>query len=207
MNLLTDRLPEEVEINGKWRPIRTGFSIGVQFELLMQDAARNDEELLFRALELYYPSIPDDLSVALDRLLWFYRCGRDPEGEKPYERNRSSAQRVRRVYSFEQDADLIFAAFWETYGIDLSREDLHWWKFRALFSALPPDCEFSRVVGYRTADTRGMPKKQKQVYEKLKQRYAIKSRSETGPALTLAQRDQKMKDYIDRRFQECAGER
>lgn len=206
MNLLTDRLPEEVEINGKWRPIRTGFSIGVQFELLMQDAARNDEELLFRALELYYPSIPDDLSVALDRLLWFYRCGRDLE-TAPDERVRSSGKRVQRVYSFEQDADLIFAAFWETYGIDLSREDLHWWKFRALFSALPPDCEFSRVVSYRTADTRGMPKKQKQVYEKLKQRYAIKSRSETGPALTLAQRDQKMKDYIDRRFQECAGER
>ena len=205
MNLLTDTLPDTVDIGGNAWPINTDFYVGVQFELLMQDRTLTDEERLGRALLLFYPTPPADLSAALDGMLWFYSCGRyerkntDTEKSSPAQKKK----RDRKVYDFDQDADLIFAAFWAVYGIDLnSVEGLHWWKFRALFSALPADCEFCKVMGYRSMDTKGLSKKQKQHYEKMKQMYALKNEVDVGAVLSLGERNQQMKDYVNRRFAE-----
>ena len=57
-------------------------------------------------------------------------------------------------------------------------------------------------MGYRTADTKGMPKKQKQFYDRMKSLYALKNKATAASALTLAQRNQRMKDYVARRFEE-----
>lgn len=54
-----------------------------------------------------------------------------------------------RLMSFEQDADLIRAAFRQAYGIDLYRDRLHWLEFSALLSALPEGSRYSEVVGVR----------------------------------------------------------
>lgn len=207
MNILTSSLPETVDISGTDWPINTGFYTGVEFELLMQDHALNDEERLSRALSLYYPTLPPDLAAALDRLLWFYSCGRYKEQKAPTEETPAKLKkRKKKAYDFDQDADLIFAAFWAVYGIDLNAvEDLHWWKFRALFSALPSECEFCKVMGYRTMDTKGLSKKQKQHYEKMRQLYALKNEVDVGAAMTLVERNQRMRDYVDRRFAEIEG--
>lgn len=207
MNILTNALPETVEISGGAWPINSDFSIGVRFELLMQDPTLTDEERLGRALLLYYPQLPPDLPAALDSLLWFYSCGRDRGSEPaaPEGAAGSTPQKaVKKAYCFEQDADLIFAAFWEAYGIDLNAvEGLHWWKFRALFKALPSECEFCKVMGYRTADTKGMTKKQKELYSRMKKLYALKNEADVAAAITLAERDRKIKEYVTRRFAEA----
>lgn len=56
-----------------------------------------------------------------------------------------------RSFDYLQDAQLIYAAFMQTYGIDLTDQlgKLHWWKFQALFSGLPENTRFSEIVSIR----------------------------------------------------------
>lgn len=56
----------------------------------------------------------------------------------------------KRVLSYEQDADMIFAGFWQAYGIDLFRDRLHWWAFRALLANLPENTRMAEVIAIRT---------------------------------------------------------
>lgn len=207
MNILVNQLPGTVEIDGLAWPINTDFYVGVQFELMMQEMDLQPEEKLVQALDLYYPKIPSNFGAAVDRLLWFYGCGRREAGQPAKEDSDKNTRNIKKIipkaYCFEQDSDLIFAAFYQTYSIDLNTvEGLHWWKFRALFQGLPAECEFCKIMGYRLMDTKGLPKKQKQHYDQLKQLHALKNQMNVASALTLAERNQRMKDYVARRFEE-----
>lgn len=48
------------------------------------------------------------------------------------------------------DGDLIVGAFQQAYGIDLTRDDVHWHRFLALLRSLPEDTKLVKVMGYRT---------------------------------------------------------
>ena len=54
-------------------------------------------------------------------------------------------------FDFLQDSQLIYAAFYQAYGIDLATQlgKMHWWTFQALFNGLPNDTRFCQVVGIR----------------------------------------------------------
>ena len=123
MNILLDALPKTVEIAGIPWKIHSDFRTSVQFELLMQKSGLTDEDRLLQALALYFPTLPDDLPAAVEQMLWFYRCGEAAEED--------SGTGAGPVYSFEHDADLIYAAFLAQYRIDLNADTLHWWKFIA----------------------------------------------------------------------------
>ena len=79
------------------------------------------------------------------------------------------------IYSFEHDAEYIYAAFLDQYGIDLQDiEHLHWWKFRALFKGLKEDTLISKIMGYRSIEiTNNMSDSEKKYYRKMKQIYAL----------------------------------
>lgn len=68
---------------------------------------------------------------------------------------RKEAAPAKKITSFEQDADLIRAAFRQAYGIDLYRDKLHWIEFSELLNALPEGSRYSEVLGIRA---RPMPK-------------------------------------------------
>jgi hypothetical protein len=55
----------------------------------------------------------------------------------------------KKLTDFAQDADLIRAAFWQTYGINLYRDRLHWLEFSALLHALPEGTRYSEILGIR----------------------------------------------------------
>lgn len=199
MNILIDPLPRTVNVGGREWPINTAFQVGIEFELMIQSPALSAREMTTRALGLYYPQIPENLNAAVDALMWFYRCG----GDAP--RAGDAPGVSRKAYDFDQDAGAIYSAFMSAYGIDLRRAQMHWWQFRELFWGLPPECEFVKIMGYRTADLKGMGKTQKKHYEKMRKLYAIKNPRAAESNMSLAERDQQMKDYISRRFRE-AGE-
>lgn len=174
MNILIDDLehPDQVKVNGERYEIRTNFRTSILFELMMRDDALDGKMKVQKALELYYPVIPNDVGAAVEAALWFYRCGR----EETTQQKRMAARRGRsQIYSFEHDAGLIYAAFLQAYSIDLQDvEYMHWWRFRFLFNALPKDCEFVRAMEYRSVDvTEKMPKDQKDYYKKMKRLYAL----------------------------------
>lgn len=174
MNILVDdlNLPEQVEINRKWYGIRTNFRNSILFELMMQDGGLDARTKVQKALELYYPVIPDDINAAVDAALWFYRCGR----EETLQQKRMLSRRERsQIYSFEHDAGYIYAAFLSQYKIDLQTTGyMHWWKFRFLFNSLSKENEFVKIMGYRSMDINDkMSAEQKDFYKKMKLLYAL----------------------------------
>ena len=56
MNLLTDKLPEAVEIGGKEVPINWDFRTSIRFQEIILNKDLSEDEKLFRGLELYYPT-------------------------------------------------------------------------------------------------------------------------------------------------------
>lgn len=170
--MLVDCLPETIEIEGTEYEIETNFRTYILFELMMQDTELSDVEKAMRGLELVYQKIPENLNSAVDRLLWFYSCGkqwREKAGEV------EGVSEIQRIYSFEYDDDYIYSAFLTQYHIDLQDiEYLHWWKFKALMRTLSSDLEFSKIMEYRSIDINSnMTKEQRDFYRRKKELYAL----------------------------------
>lgn len=170
-NILLDILPETVDIDGIEYRINSDFRISILFELLMQDDELGKRQKLVQGLQLYYPEIPHNVTMAVDKMIWFYRCGKETESGG----HGSGSGRAKQIYSFEHDDDYIYAAFLEQYGIDLQDiEELHWWKFRALFKGLSEDTEFVKIMGYRSVKINSkMSKEQREFYKKMQSIHAL----------------------------------
>ena len=171
MNLLLDRPPTQIEVGGLFYEIDADFRTGIAFELLMLDEEFTETEKAARAMDLYFPQIPDDEKEAMEKILWFYLCGREETNQEEKE-TEPAPKNI--VYSYEYDAGSIYAAFLSQYGMDLVEIPfLHWWKFKALFHALDENLEFMKIMRYRAVDITKVPKEQKDFYRKMKQLYAL----------------------------------
>lgn len=194
MSLLTDGLPNKL----LGVPVRTDFRVMLRLEQLMQDEELPEQLRYAGALDLFYAEPVADVQAAWDKLWWFYHGGEAVISRQRKESGGAGKNKPR-LCDFEQDAELIFAAFLGQYGIDLVEiEYLHWWKFRALFQNLDEQQQISRIMGWRGADTKNMSKRQAAEYKRLKRYWALEK---TGArAMTLAERDQMMKAEVDRMF-------
>lgn len=105
---------------------------------------------------------PGEAQGVFERLAWFLRGGEEaPEasgGPKPRER----------VLDYEKDIDAIYAAFLQSYGVDLYEDrdgepfikTMHWWKFLALANNLSPGSTLvDYYMHYRALDVSKMPRK------------------------------------------------
>lgn len=196
MSLLTSPLPANVEIGGQLWPINSGFKTSVQFELLTLSDQLTPEDIL----TLYYGDTwPQPYDEAIQRAIWFYRCGKEPEQKgKPGKELQSS----RRSYDFEVDADVLYTSFRQAYGIDLLKEEPHWWAFRELMLGLPDETPFKQRVYYRVGSTEGMSRRQKKQFETRRKKYALPERGRVDHRLSLMERDEAMKQYAAQRFRE-----
>lgn len=174
MNILIDEVPEFVEIDGVNYEINTDFRISIMFELLMQDNTLTEREKIETALNLYYPDIPPNIPRAIEKMLWFYRCGKDIENTDAEEENQSYSKKEQ-IYSFKYDDELIFAAYLSQYGINLQTiNHLHWWEFKALFKGLGTSNKIVEIMNIRGMKIdKNMTKEQKRYYRRLKKLYAL----------------------------------
>ena len=192
MNILIDRLPSAVAGGGTRYQPETDYRAAVAFELLVDAGV----DSLIELMRPFYPhGIPGDPEAAVEAALWFYRCGEDIPEEQPKKKTRS--------YSFEVDADVIFADFWRYYNIDLSSEALHWWAFRALLAGLPQDSGYKERVYYRTCDLKGLPQAEQKRIKKIREYIAIKK--ENKGKMTLEERNALMLEYVAKRSEEAKG--
>lgn len=82
-----------------------------------------------------------------------------------------------KIMDYAQDADLIRAAFLQSYGINLYRDRLHWFEFSALLASMPEGSRYSEILSIRA---RPMPAPTKYNAEerawlaKAKAQYAVK---------------------------------
>ena len=171
MNLLIDGVPKEIFVDSLKYKINYDFRYGLLFEELMNDTTISDSEKCTLALKLYLDNqYVENYEEATTQIFNFYLCG-----EKP--RKTKTKKRENPVFSYEEDAGLIFAAFKEVYNIDRVEDKIYWWKFRALFDALPDTCQFRKVVGYRAIEiNQNMTDSQKKFYKEMKKIYALEDK-------------------------------
>lgn len=159
MNILVDELPEAIEINGIEYAVNSDFRTGLGCILDMESSDLTDEEKCILLLRrIYGDVIPEDGETAIKLAVKFLDGGKEPpEEENPFADNT-------RLYSFEKDSALIYAAFRQTHGIDLQKADLHWWQFLALFQDLGADTSFCNLVNLRRRVNSGEASKEERRY-------------------------------------------
>ena len=182
MNLLLDALPQTAEINGRRYRVDTDFRAAYRYAAAAQSGLPS-KQFILQALHCFFgQEYPSDIEAAIDWVDWFYKAGTiqntvgNGKGGAPA------------PISFEHDAGRIYASFMSVYHIDLlDVKYLHWWKYKALFDALPDDCEIMKIVGFRTAkiDSK-MPKNQQEYLRKMKELYAI----------PVSERDQQLRNEL-----------
>lgn len=119
----------------------------------------------------------------------FYLAGEqaaEPAAAKPASRPDTGP-----AFDYRCDAPYIVAAFQQAYGIDLTTAKLHWFRFRALFAALPEDTLMAKIMGWRTLDLADYEGSMREHYAALKERFALPAALRGGAAVaqTVAEHD------------------
>lgn len=145
MNVLLEALPEE------WNGyiINTDFRVGIRISLALEDPDLFEEErweiivlLLFQNDDGSVRPHPQDAKEFEELLTWFL-SGWSMDG-KPKERSKQ------KLVDYNVDQWRIFADFRQVYGIDLSKEKMHFWAFCGLLWSLPSrQSSFLQVIEIR----------------------------------------------------------
>ena len=165
-NLLIDPLPDGVEINGTVYSINPDHRTIIRILLILEHTTFYDEERRQMALFLFYKVVPKDETAAFEVMMEFIRCYKNEEKAK-------EAEKI--AFDFAIDSSLIFSAFFQIYGIDLTSIELHWFKFMALFADLNDTPALVSLMQIRTAElTSDMSNDQKLRLLALQKKYRIK---------------------------------
>ena len=125
----------------------------MQICLCLQDNELEDTEKVMVALDLLYGKGVPDIDDALKGLEWFISCG--------LKQNKSTGGNKTLMY-WDFDAPRIYSSFQATYDIDLTKEDLHWFKFIAMLGSINDDSSLSKAIEIRTYDIKDLKGKAKQ---------------------------------------------
>lgn len=180
MNILIDKLPQKIDNI----EINTDFRNWMLFELILQDKELSEQE---QFLEIINVTLKDGIKVisnltknelknVINNLLWFYTCDRykNEKNNKIFDLKQDFKTKSKAIYSFEYDAEYIFASFCECYKIDLTKTKMHWWKFKTLFANLSDNCIFSKIMQYRSIEINSkMSKEERKFYLEKKRIYAL----------------------------------
>lgn len=169
-DLLLDELPQQLDgrpINSDFRPM-----CWMSNQLLRGRAQKDINGFTAELFRRFYrtPISMQESPAAFAAALRFY-SGATPENSKSTSTGSHSAE----VYvDYETDAAYIVAAFQQAYGIDLTKERIHWWRFRALLSALPEDTKLSKIVEIRCKDLSKITDPElRQQYQELQEIYDL----------------------------------
>lgn len=119
--------------------IRSDFRSCLTINLAYENPLLSHVEKQAILLGWFYYQRPKNIAEALERAVAFLNQGQEEQDEEPGPR----------VFSFEKDSAMIYAAFLQTHGIDLQTVNLHWYQFLALFNDLGPDTAFCQLRNLR----------------------------------------------------------
>ena len=179
--------------------LNTDFRVGILIRNLILDEDIDEEQKIRDIIELLFvDDYPRDESLLSEIISWFMQLGynkgvndlysdtdddvdlfgenssdddsSDECSKKSGELHSSTEQDV---VDFEFDSARIYTGFLRTYGIDLSVEHIHYWKFMFMLGDLDTDCSHNRVVEIRTTSLKDMKGDQRKAYLRLKKLYKI----------------------------------
>lgn len=155
--------PTKVRLHGEVYPLQWRVTDCVPAIMAFEDetlTAGEQQEILLR--RLYGKRIPPDREAALRFAVRFL-----DGGEQTAEEEREDGPPLR-LYSFTRDGGMIYSAFRGQYGIDLQKDELHWWAFLALFHDLAADCRFYQILHYRKKWLEGtLSREEQQIFERM----------------------------------------
>lgn len=155
MNILFEEFPDSVCVNEENYPIETDFREWIRFIQLVEDDEVPWQIKCQLMMQWYTDGMPDDLEGAVQALGDFLAM--KPENAEEEEVSGSASKQL---YSFEQDAECIYSAFREVYGINLQTISyMHWWEFQTLFIGLPEKTDIKQRIMYRNTDLRDIKDK------------------------------------------------
>lgn len=167
-DLLLDPLPTAWE----GRAIDPDFRhmVWLSNQYLRGRATADPQGMAQEAVRRFYrdPVPPLEVPAAFQAMLKFFVSGTETASS-----GKGSGGTATVSFDYSFDADYIVAAFQQTYGIDLTTTQMHWWRFRALFRALPEDTLMAKIMSWRSMDTSDMDGKTRQRYEDLKEAFAL----------------------------------
>lgn len=174
MNLEKRNLPSFVEIDGNIYDVKVGFEWGLIFTRMVK------ENSLLASFDVFYENeVPEDRQKGFTALYNFYW----EKHELPRAVGATGSADV--LEDFSIDADYIFAAFYEQYGIDLFKEELHWHKFVALYRGLH-DTKLNEIIGARAYDP----------YDKTSFEQSMRKRKQAWEILPTVENDEKLKEFM-----------
>ena len=165
--------PKYVRIDDKEYAINTDFRIAIECNQIAEDTSIGDFE---RALGIIYKlfgeagiKAQDDYVRLLELAIKYLSCGKEVVSGNNEEPD----------MDFIEDMDYIEASFMSDYNIDLSKEEMHWWKFYKLINGLSNSemgncCVLNRVRNLRNFNTKDIKdQKEKEKIEKAKKQVAL----------------------------------
>lgn len=170
---LTDKaLQNCIQVDGETFTVYTDFRVWLKFERYIKLSNENERvDLSF----LFVNQMPLDMEKALLELTQFLLNPNPlPKLIKEEQPNHTIP------YDYDVDSELIFSAFYSQYGIDLYEVELHYHKFKALFTGLK-DTKLNDVMEIRGSNDKSL--------QKLKRAWLIEY--------------SKPKDEISKRLEEC----
>lgn len=173
---LIEKFPHAVRINGEVYELNTDFRVGLKIMQAFEDSCLAKLEKQVIMCDLLFQKMPDDINAAAIAAVKFLDCGKQ-------RREVHSG----RVYSFSKDAEYIYSAFLQTYGVDLQTAEMHWWKFCAMFGDLGQETTFNQIVGLRSRKQHGkLSKDDREIWYRMRDVLTLDEETEDDPELQAA---------------------
>ena len=188
--------PEYVEVNGRKYKINTDFRYAIECNRIAEDETIGDFE---RALGIICTLFgkealdnKDDLEKLLTMAKKYLSCGEELKITSEKEKD----------MDYIQDYDYIWTSFISDYnGLDLDKEEMHWWKFYRLLNGLSNSelgncCILNRIRNLRNYDLKDIKDPvQRQKIQEAKNAVALKKKEKD---VKLTEKQQKSVDEFYR---------
>ena len=172
---LYEKLPDSVMVNGKRVRLNLDFRNVIRMIDIMSEDGLMQEAREYLALKCICRHPKKGMMKPVRELL-FPGAGSD---------------NAERITDFEQDADLIRAAFLQEYGINLFRDKLHWFEFSCLLSCISNGSKYSDILQIRAKPIPAASK-----WNAEERTWLMKAKSEFGIRQSEKEQEKKYKQDI-----------
>ena len=171
MKLLFEIPPESVKVGDLYLDIDTDFRLWAKVQDCCDRGEFDGRKMIGFIRQAFRAAARgQDVHDLVSAFVYFLSCGEEHKEDSGSGESTSSDHR-NTVYDFEEDGERIVAAFEREYGIDLTSDHVHWWRFRALLDDLLSKDKFTDIVGFRCIDVSSIKDERERKYYAEKQRF------------------------------------
>lgn len=160
---LVEPLVTAITIGGEEWTVDLSFDNVLRWYILLDDDAINDSRKIYLAFNAF---VGEDIDVTADQMVsvvseiskYVQQTVYGNHDDEPSVDLNGDPVPQERFFSYEKDADAIFASFMADYHIDLIEQQgkFRWEKFKAMLDGLSETTQFRRIVAIRQKSTNGL---------------------------------------------------